>query len=68
MSEVIRVSKHDLDLLTKYKEYRIKKLEETNLPPSIKNTTIKQIEKESISEQIHFIITQICLDKEIYSN
>lgn len=65
MSDVIRISKQDQEILKAYLSYRIGKVMSSNIDKNTKNTIVKSIMSESTSEQIHFIINQICTDYDL---
>ena len=65
MSDIVRISKHDQELLEVYLSFRIGKVMNSNMDSSTKSSIVKGIMNESTSEQIHFIINQICIDNDL---
>jgi len=63
MSKSVSISNYDTDLLKKYQKYRISKVRESkDIDIANQDLIVKNIQSESIADQLHYALMQLVLD------
>ena len=63
MSKSVSISNYDKDLLKKYQKYRISKVRESkDIDIANQDLIVKNIQSESIADQVHYALMQLVLD------